>query len=114
MIASWVARSQWPRARAASPVSHWLWPLRVAMRPSSEVASLSVTSGRPRPLLEEEAGVQRLGLGAQQAELDLDARLAQLGDALAVDPLVRDRWSPTTTRRTPAWISAIVQGGVRP
>ena len=39
-------------------------------------------------LLQEKAGVQRLGLGPQQAEFDLDARLAQLGDALAVDPAI--------------------------
>ena len=47
--------------------------------------------GHERPagaLLEEEAGVQRLGLGAHQPEVDLDPGLPQLRDALAVDPPV--------------------------
>src|SRR5918996_588787 len=47
MIASWLARRRWPRARACSPVIHWLAPVFVAIRPSSEVASFSVTRGRP-------------------------------------------------------------------
>ena len=42
-----VARSRWRPARASAPVIHWLSPSAVAIRPSSVVASLSVTSGRP-------------------------------------------------------------------
>ncbi len=45
--ASWRARSAWTRARASGPVTHFEAPLRVAMRPSSDSASLSETYGSP-------------------------------------------------------------------
>ncbi len=41
------ARSACAARRASGPVIHWLSPLRVAIRPSSVVASFSVTIGRP-------------------------------------------------------------------
>ena len=101
MIASWVARSQWPRARAASPVSHWLMPLRVAMRPSSEVASLRVTSGRPARSLRKKPAFSA-------------SAAARMRPSWTATPAWRSCWMPwpstrlsghsvaTTTRRTPA------------
>ena len=101
-------------ARASSPVIQRLAPVRVAIRPSSEVASLRVTSGRPARTRRKNPAFSALGLVLRQPDRDLDAGLAQLLDAAAVDPRVRDRAAATTARRMPAWSSAMVQGGVRP
>ena len=48
ITASWELRNRWTRARASGPVIHLLSPDAVAMRPSSVMASLSVSIGRPR------------------------------------------------------------------
>ena len=55
-IASACARWAWTWARAASPVIHWLVPSASAMQPSSDVASFSVTHGRPSALAGQETG----------------------------------------------------------
>ena len=46
-MASTRCRRRWPKARAASPVSHWLSPPTVAILPSREQAALAMTHGRP-------------------------------------------------------------------
>ena len=103
------------RARAAPPVIHWLSPAWVAIRPSSVDASFSVTSGRPGVIRLAEAGD---GLArprsASRPSSTRSPAVAQPGDALRHRRAGRDRRSPTTTRATPAAISASVQGGVRP
>ncbi len=45
--ASWRERSSWTLARASGPVTHFEAPVRVAMRPSSDRASLSAMWGMP-------------------------------------------------------------------
>jgi len=48
ITASWRSLWAWTSRRASGPVIHWLSPLAVAIRPSNELASFSVTIGRPR------------------------------------------------------------------
>ena len=48
ITASLLARRRWTTARASGPVIQRDWPAAVAMRPSSVLASLRDTKGRPR------------------------------------------------------------------
>ena len=88
-IASCVARSRCVRSRAAGPVIQRLSPEAVAIRPSSEVASFSVTSGRPvRTRWKNPALISAASSRAQPA-LDRDPGLAQPREAAAGNPRVR-------------------------
>ena len=113
-IASCVARRRWPSARAASPVIHLLSPEAVAMRPSSEVASLRWNSGRPsrtrsrKPALISAASLRPL------ADFDGDARRPAAGHGPARSPADRDPPAPTRRVATPAATSASAQGGDLP
>ncbi len=77
ITASWRARSAWTCARASGPVIQRLSPEAVAMRPSSVVASLSVSIGRPAHDARDEAGLQLARLGLAHALHDLDPGRAQ-------------------------------------
>jgi hypothetical protein len=113
MTASCFARSAWTARRAPSPVIQRLSPEAVAIRPSSVEASLRVTIGRP--------WVTRRMKPALSA-----AASAPISPSSTVMPAARSRAKPrpstrlsgsrsaTTTRETPARISASQQGGVRP
>jgi hypothetical protein len=109
------ARQRWARARLASPEIHCESPVRVATLPSSVIADLRTTSGRPvRACL-------RKGWLSMRA-------------AAAMSPSTKSTLTPSsrrmpgprpaafgvgssdaiTTRRMPAVRIASVHGGVRP
>ena len=100
------------RSRAAGPVIQRLSPLAVAIRPSSEVASFRVTSGRPS-LTRQKAGVELGRLGGAEPGLDRDAGLAQPADPGAGDARV-GIFERGDDAAMPAAISASAQGGVCP
>ena len=88
-IASCVARSRCVRSRAAGPVIQRLSPEAVAIRPSSEVASFSVTSGRPvRTRWKNPALISAASSRAQPA-FDGDPGLPQSRETAAGNPRVR-------------------------
>ncbi|MDQ1079795.1 hypothetical protein QE401_002321 [Pseudoroseomonas cervicalis] len=111
--ASCVPRSACARRRAGAPVIHWLSPLRVAMRPSSVLASFSVSSGRLWvSRLVKPALIARASASSSPVETAMPAARS----CSMPPPSTRGSGSriATTTRATPAAISASVQGGVRP
>lgn len=65
ITASFSARSRWARARAVSPVIQRLSPACVASRPSSVVASFSVTSGRPSRMRRKKPALSAAASSAQ-------------------------------------------------
>ena len=109
-------RQAWPSARAAGPVIHWLAPLASAVRPSSEAAIFIRTQGRWRNMREKKPMLSSRAASAMSAS----------GAIATSMPAARIRATPapatcgfgsataTTTRATPALISASQQGGVRP
>ena len=111
--ASTWSRSRWTQARAAGPLTHRESPPAVAMRPSSVAATLRVTKGRP------------LAMKRNQGALSA-SHSARSGPATTSTPARRSREvpfpftsglgsrEPTKTRRTPASVTATLQGGVRP
>src|SRR6516162_1727681 len=113
MIASWLARRACARSRAGGPVVDGLSPVATAMRPSSEVASLNVTSGRPsRRRLRKPA----LTSAASSVQSPTSTSSPAARSRRSPSPATRGSGSSraTTTRRTPAAISASTQGGVCP
>ena len=113
ITASWRARSRCARRAGRLAGDPAAFAARaVAMRPSSVVASFSVTSGRPRRTRLKKPALISSRLGGQQPVLDRDAGRAQAGDALAVDPRVGVARRRPRRGATPAAISASVQGGV--
>ena len=108
------ARIRCTSARARGPVIQRLSPVPVAIRPSSEAASFSVSIGRPvvsrlrKPRLSATASV------GEAADLDRDPGRAQRLDARGRSTRGSGSSIATTTRATPAAISASVQGGVAP
>ena len=93
------ARSRWAWARASSPVIHLLSPEASAIRPSIDMASFSVTKGRPEPDPGEEAGHAALGLlaPARPVTTSIPAALQPL-DAERRRCADRDRRRAITTR----------------
>ena len=110
-------RQAWPSARAAGPVIHWLTPLCRAVAPSSEAATFMRTQGRPRSMrLKKPIFSSRVAWASGWVA----------GSTSTTTPAARSRATPwpltsglgsvcaTTTRATPAAISASQHGGVRP
>ena len=79
------ARSRWASARDAAPVIHCDEPSRAAMRPSRLIAVFTTVKARPSrrctQVRRERAGG---GVGADP-DVDGDAEVAELGDALPGD-----------------------------
>ena len=78
-IASWVARRPCARRRAGSPVIQRLSPL-VAMRPSSEVASFRLPSGRPRLMRRKKPALSSAASSAHGPRSTRMPAAAQHGD----------------------------------
>ena len=112
-IASAWARIRCTSARARGPVIQRLSPVPVAMRPSSEAAIFSVTIGRPAVMRVRKP---RLSATASAARQPTSTATPAARSAATPAPFTRGSGSSaaTTTRATPAAISASVQGGVRP
>jgi hypothetical protein len=93
-------------------VIHWLSPLAIAVRPSSEAPSFSCTRETgAHPL--QKAFIQRFGFVHHQPMADVNTGLLQ---AIQTAPATCGFGSciAATTRVTPAAISASQHGGVRP
>ena len=71
------ARSRCTSARAAGPVIQRELPSAAAIRPSRVAANFQVTNGRRCASRRSRRALTRLGLGGEQAALDVDARGAQ-------------------------------------
>lgn len=108
--------SQWitsEAARAASLVIHWLSPLASAVLPSSEAASLTVTNGRPVVMRRKKPLLSACASSSQTPSVtSIPAACRRAMPCPATSGLGSRQ--ATTTRATPAAISASAQGGVRP
>jgi hypothetical protein len=113
MIADDRARSRCTSARARSPVIHLLVPSASAVRPSRLAPSLSVTHGRPVTM---RLTKPRLISAASPASRPCAVLMPAASSRARPEPSTRGFGSriATTTRRTPAAISASAHGGVRP
>jgi len=111
--ASTWSRRSWTKARASGPVTQRESPLRVAMRPSSEAAIFRVTSGRPVVIQWSQARLSR-----SQASSSTPSTTSTPPRRSRATPLPLTTglgsFEPTSTRRTPAWRMARLQGGVLP
>ena len=113
MTASCRPRSACAMRRAGVPVIHWLSPLLVAIRPSSVVASFSVTSGRPaRMRWVKPASTSCASGSSTPSSTSMPAARSRAMPWLSTR--VSGSRVATTTRAMPAAISASVQGGVWP
>ena len=73
-MASHSARSRCTSARDSGEEIQRLVPSAAATRPSRVAATFQTTNGRPQPYAGQPALVGPLGLGGEQARLDVDAR----------------------------------------
>jgi hypothetical protein len=106
------ARSTWAWARARSPVIQRLAPSAIAIRPSSEVASFSVTRGRPLRTRIRNPPSDR---AAASAPIPSSTRIPAARSFASPAPSVRGSGSrsATTTRAGRAAISRSAQAGPR-
>ena len=107
------ARSRWPWARASSPVIHWLSPEAVAIMPSIDMASFSVTKGRPSRIAGEEAGHRARRLLRRRRRCRPRFRPLSAGRSRRRRCADRDRPAPITTRAGRAATSKSAQAGPR-
>ncbi len=101
-----------PCARACSPVTQRWRPVGSAICPSAEVAIFISTSGSPCFTRRKNPRWRRAASGRDNSVTSMPASFS-----IAMPlPATRVSWSiaPTTTRTTPALISASAQGGVTP
>ena len=109
------ARQRCARARLDSPEIHWESPVRVATLPSSVIADLKTTSGRP-----VRACLRKGWLSSRAAAADLAVEKSTSTPSSRRMPGPRPEAlgvgssEATTTRAMPASRIASVQGGVRP
>ena len=103
----------WTHSRDAGPVIHRDSPAAVAIRPSSVVASFSVTKGRPFTHSEINP---RCCFRHSSSSTPTSTSIPALRSTVDPRPFTRACGSlqPTITRRMPASIIAFVHGGVRP
>ena len=112
--ASTRCRIPWTTVREASEVIHCDSPCRVAILPSTVMASFRMPKGFPLGLVFDECFVQLPGFGFEDSGSRFRSRLSG-AEPFRVRSL-RD-WDPSialTARLTPALISASAQGPVRP
>ncbi|RAO59880.1 hypothetical protein PSN01_02558 [Micromonospora saelicesensis] len=112
MTASTVPRSACTSIRAASEVIHMLVPSAAAERPSSVAAYFQITYGQPRRI---EVNHATLPASASSPRTPRSTR-TPAARKVAAPPEATGFGSGTamTTRPTPAWTSAELQGPVRP
>ena len=99
-----------PQGAGYSPVIHWLSPVDVAIRPSKDVAALTVTMGLPfETLLKNPSAACAASVSRTPSTTSIPASLS----SEIPPPSTRGSGSltPTTTRSTPATINASAQGG---
>ena len=88
-------------------------PAYVAVLPSMVIAHLAITHGRPVAEQLRDTAHSVAALGFHQPQLDLDSSGSQLSQPPPATCGKGSRWA-TTTRRIPAAMIALVQGGVFP
>ena len=105
--------SRWPSSRAASPVIHRDAPSAAAILPSSVMAALSVTCGRPSVTAQRNA---RFSARASASRTPTVTLTPAARSRARPRPSTSGCGSPmaATTRATPARTSASAHGGVRP
>ena len=113
--ASSSARQRWATSRLACPEIHLESPLSVATFPSSDIAALNMTQGRPVRACLRKGWLRRRARAASSppatsTSIPSSRRMpSPRPDAFSVGSS-----EPTTTRPIPASTIASVQGGVRP
>ena len=114
MIASMRVRKPCAHARASSPATQRESPLAAAIFPSSVAANFAMTNGRPVVRCFTYASSSLADSDCAVADRDFDAGGAQLLRRRGRRRRGSGSIIATCTSRTPAAISASVQGGVRP
>ena len=111
--ASQIRRTSWTRRRLASPEIQRLVPEASARRPSSVIAHLAMTSGRPVRVRLKKAALRRR---ASSSSTPTVTRRPASRSRARPRPATSGNGSSAaaTTRRTPAATIASVQGGVLP
>ena len=112
-MASLRARSTCTLARASGPVTHFDAPVRVAMRPSSESASLSDTYGRPAVMCFAHGAMDVWAFSSRTPRTTSMPAARSFVGAVALDVGVRVA-APDDDARDPDAMIASVHGGVRP